>query len=448
MTMRSLPPTPWLISFALLVLPVAVRAATVEGFQYYADLPDSLKPNQLYQVPLSPDLLKQCRIDCTDLRVLDLEGREIPYVILKNAFSPEPAKTYDLTIKNYASETDSATLTLELPKQHEPIEQLDLDITGRDFTKRATVYGSDNGRDWRRLAEDAVYDFSSQVDLRKTSISFEKTDHRFYRLKLTDEPASKDPGRSIRLTYDGLDFTANDVKAKKLKINRVLGSTRSGKAKPDVFDEALFKEFRSSRDEKGKTILLLEAGLPFEKIEFTIAGPSYYYRNVQIYSSETGKEDSFRMLTQGVIYRFPLGRSDQERSFIEHSSGRHLFYRIVLDNGDNPPLEVSAVKFRWVRRNLYFVAISGEGPYRLYLGNAGLERPNYDLVKFIRPDNWFEQRFDEIAPGPVKKNSGYQPGGDKIDRARVEKIVLVSVMVVLAAGLTFWLYALLKRSGT
>jgi hypothetical protein len=154
------------------------------------------------------------------------------------------------------------------------------------------------------------------------------------------------------------------------------------------------------------------------------------------------------MLTQGVIYRFPLGRSDQERSFIEHSSGRHLFYRIVLDNGDNPPLEVSAVKFRWVRRNLYFVAISGEGPYRLYLGNAGLERPNYDLVKFIRPDNWFEQRFDEIAPGPVKKNSGYQPGGDKIDRARVEKIVLVSVMVVLAAGLTFWLYALLKRSGT
>jgi len=446
--MRSLPPTTWFISFALLAVPVAVGAATVEGFHYVAELPDSLKPNQLYQVPLSPDLLKQCRLDCTDLRVLDREEREVPYVILENAFSPEPAKTYDLTIKNYATDTDSATLTLELPKQHEPIERIDLDIAERDFTKRATVYGSHNGREWRRLAEDAVYDFSSQVDLRKTLIKIEKTDYRYFRLRLKDEPAFKGQGQSIRLTYDGLDLTVNDVKAKKLKINRILGSTRRGKAKPDVLDEALFKEFPSSHDDKGNTILLLEAGLPFERIEFTIAGPSYFYRNVQIYTSESGKEGSFRLLTKGVIYRFPLGQSDQERNFIEHSSGRHLFYRIVLENGDNPPLEVSAVKLRWIRRNLYFVAISSGGPYRIYLGNAGLERPNYDLAKFIRTDNWYEQPFDEISPGPVKNNSGYRSGGDKIDRARVEKTVLVIVMMGLAAGLTYWLYALLKRSGT
>jgi Protein of unknown function (DUF3999) len=436
---------PWVISVALLAFPVTVEAATIKDFRYAANLPNSLKPDQLYQVHLSSDLIKESHSDFSDLRIMDRDGKEVPFVVLENAFSPVPAKTYELTVKKYESRTGSATLTLEMPKDHEPIDRIDLDITGQDFTKRATVSGSNNGRSWHRLAEDPIYDFSSQVILRKTFVEFADTDQRYFLIKLTDESPPKSPDRSIHLSYDGLDFSANDMKAGKLKINRVRGSAAARKANPDVYDEVSFENIQSSRDDKGRTIILLGAGLPIERIEFTVARPSYYYRNVQVFTSETGKEDSFRLLTQGVIYRFPLGRTDQQNNKIEYSSGKHLFYRVVVENGDNPPLEISTVKFRWIRKNLYFVATSGEGPYRIYVGGVDRNRPDYDLSKFIRQDNWSEQPFIPIATEPLRNNGAYRPVGQRIDRARVEKAVLIFVILIIGAGLTYWMYSLLKR---
>lgn len=426
--------------------PLKADALTGKDFRYYSELPGLLEPNRLYQVHLSADLLKRCRADCQDLRVLDSQGGEIPYVILDHTFPAKSINTYELTITDYTADSDSATLVLKVPEQHQAIESIELVTSDQDFKKHIMLYSSDDANEWKLLAKDAIYDFSSQVNLRKTVVKFEKVDRRYFRLQLIDDPPLEDSGPSMHLTYDGLDFSVDRAKGEKLQIHHVLGRTGSEEATPAVLDEAVMGDFKETLDDKGNTVVLLDAGLPFDRMEIDVANPSYYYRNVEVYFSDTGEKDSYRFLTHGTIYRFPLAGSDQEKNQIGYSSSRHLSYKIVVVNGNNPPLDIRTIKLRWIRKNIHFIALNGPGAYSIYLGHDELSKPAYDLSKFIRQDNWTSQPYEAVNIRSVKENKDYVPTGGKTDRAKIEKMVLLVVVAGVAAGLVYWLYFLLKRS--
>lgn len=423
----------------------ATSLLTPRDFQYYVDLTGRIKRNTLYKVHLSANVLKKCAAGCSDMRLFGSDHNEVPYVIIENESPGEKHESYTLKITKYTDQIDSTVITMELPEKHRPISLVDLDIADRDFLKNAALYGSHDMKSWNKLVEDTLYDFSFQVDLRKTNIQFTKSSYRYYRIKLIDAQRVGNDHPSIRLKYEGLDFSVDNLKNKKLRIHKMVASTTSKTDRTVVYDNAVFTDFSMHLDEDRNTVIILDADLPADRISFDLSHP-YYYRKVSIHTSDTGKEDSYQYFTQGSIYSFPLSGFTEARNDISYPTPKHRYYKFIIENKNNPPLDVRSIKFEWVQKNLYFVALSDSWKYALYFGNGTVYRPDYDLSNFIRQDNWFEQKHEILETVPVTQNADYIPTLSKDKRTQIEKIILTGIVILLVLGIGYWLYKLTGKA--
>ncbi len=58
---------------------------------------------------------------------------------------------------------------------------------------------------------------------------------------------------------------------------------------------------------------------------------------------------------------------------------------ITVDNGDNPPLAITAVQLLSVERRVYFDP-QGKSSLKLYYGDSKLDSPVYDYARFFKRD--------------------------------------------------------------
>jgi len=423
----------------------AAVSLTPNNFKYSIDMEGPIKSNSIYQVQLSSGILQKSAAGLNDIRVFDLNNNEIPYVIIENEYPDEVIETYSLEIVDYFEDKNFALITIKLPEKHQPISLIDLDIVNRDFKKNFILYGSSDMKNWDLLAEETIYDFSSQVDLRKTRIKFKKSGYRFYRIKLTDAGVKTGTDKSIKLKYEGLDFSVNNIKDKSLHINRIIGITASREDKIRVYDEKMFTDFSLNLNKDRDSVITIEADLPFDKMHFDISN-AYYYREVELYFSETGKEDSYSLITRSPIYNFSLFGLNETKNYIENKQGKHKYYRIVVKNKNNPPLEVKSIRFEWLQKNLYFVALTDSGKYLLCFGNNIINRPDYDLSNFINQHNWFKQKHEKLKINQIKLNADFRQELSKDKKGQIEKIILTAIVIILVIGISFWLYKLIGKT--
>jgi hypothetical protein len=177
-----------------------------------------------------------------------------------------------------------------------------------------------------------------------------------------------------------------------------------------------------------------------------VADP-YYYREMTLLSSETGQEGSYQVLSRLPVYRFPLsdGRRETNNSF-DLRTGKHAFYRMEIRNKNNAPLALQGLVLSWIRRDLYFIAPEAADRYVVCFGNTALSRPEYDLERFITQATLPQQRFEQRTAGPLRENAGFVADTPRERKARTEKILLTSVVLLLAAGMGYWLYRLMRLS--
>lgn len=437
---------PALVVLCALIPPASGGATTLgcDDFQYCTDLGGAFKTNSLYTIHLSRAIVEKSRARFADLRLLSDRGTEIPYVIIDEDHRGEPVKTYTLGITDYASRQESATITAKLPKDHRPISSIVLKTDDRDFHKKAVLSGSSDGKSWRILAERAIYDFSSQVDLRNTKIPFKPSRYRYYRLKLVDVQSGGDHQQAIKLKYEGLDFSVNEVRKKALRIQRMEGVTGRSETKGAVYDRKVFLDVPVELDKAGNSVIILKAGVPMDRISFTLSNP-YFSRAVRLRYSDTGEDDSYRPLNRSTIYRFTLAGRKEAKNVIEARSSKHRYYKIVIANKSNPPLDLQGLTLSWVRKNLYFVALNDGAAYSLCLGNTVLSRPDYELKRFITRDNLSRHTAQPVQTGPVTANAGYVPAPSGEGKARMEKLILTVIIIILVLGMGFWLYRLVRK---
>lgn len=428
-------------------IPAAAVAAvpTPSDFSYCADLQGAVKAESLYQIHLADEIVQKAGAGFDDIRLFDTSQKETPWVVIPNVPPHETIETYPLEITGYDSDALSVTITLKLPQKHRSISVMDLKVADRDFKKRVALFGSSDGKTWQPVAEDSIYDFSSQVNVRRTKIEFAKTDYRYFRLKLTDFKPQAGAGPSIKLHYEGLDFSVNGLQKKDLRIQSVEGSTQTPSEKKPVYDLKTFDNLAPALDRDGNTVIILHADLPLDRLTFDIANP-YYYRTVTVYGSSIGKEDSYQYLTSQVIYRFPLSSEQhEEKNFIEQREPKQAYYKIVIMNKNNPPLELKGLAFARVQQNLYFIALKNNERYSLCFGNPHVRRPDYDIANFVNQNTLSQNVYARVELASLRASGGPQPTlGDRF--AGMEKLVLRIVVILLVIGMGLWLYTLMKKT--
>lgn len=437
--------------FLLLSIDYPADSAVIpDDFKYSAEIAGPVQKNTHYQVILPDEILTKCFQDCRDFRLSGPDDSEIPYVVLKN-ISLEKIEKYDLEVINYDYNDDSGTtvITLKLPHNYKPISIMHLSTTEHDFKRGLQLYGSYEAGKWELIKEDTIYDFSSQVNLRKTEINFKPSDYRYYMIKMLKGQMTDVASENMSLQYNDLQLIVTNLKKDgKISISRFTGQTSSEESRTAVYDEIELKEFDRSIEKEKDTVITFEAPLQFEKVFFNIADP-YYYRHVDIFVSDSGKKDSYKLLSKDFIYRFDISGDEEIKDYITCSSKQHKFYKIIINNKDNPPLALQTIKLKWLQKVLYFIGLHDSPSYSLYIGNPLLKQPEYDLSRFIRQDNRDVKVSEPLQISSIVENHAYQPAESPVDRERTEKTVLTFIVILMTAGISFWLYTLLKKtSGT
>lgn len=270
------------------------------------------------------------------------EHRQIPVSVLQQ--STVESKTRFLVDMSAVAEYDHVKLTL----------------AAKNFVAHARVEGSDDahGKNWALLGSGILYDLSKDRLGSNTMLRIPRSIYKW-----------------LRVTIDG-PVKPEDI----LSATSEIAEERSA-AWRDVS--------RSPRQDKNKaskdTILTfsLAQRVPAERVLFSFdPTQGNFQRNVEI-EDETG-----RWIGSGEINRIHIVRYGQKIDSEQYEvsfSTRTPTIKVIVRNGDDPPLKLTDARIQQMERRAYFDAPAGT--LLLYYGDEKLQAPVYDYAKlFVRND--------------------------------------------------------------
>jgi hypothetical protein len=425
----------------VLVFATAVVASpTPAAFRLVSKLSGTIPTDVPVRVPLPPEVLSVVQSDFADLRLFDNAGRETPYVIYEQVEAHREPASFRFEIVSYEQGEGGEAIILKAPDDAGTYREIELNIDGVDFNLRIEIASGTDGQEWQPLASGAVFDFSSRVDVRNTRVDFPPTHAPFLRLILADSEETERDNPEMRLRYEGLEFWTAGGKSGPFHIDSVLGWSGERRSAAPYLEHVTISDPATELDANGDTIVHLNVRLPVAYLGLDVAN-TYYYRHVQLLTDRDAENSEYRVAASGVIFKVP-GPADAEDELWLDRPIAHVRLKVI--NEDNPPLQIRGVDIGWVRRNLYFVPEAGQS-YALYLGNAEVKSPRYELRKLIPSDHAALASYVEASLSPVLPNPVFDPQGSRSGREAFEKTMLVILIVLVVCGLAVWAYRLLRN---
>jgi hypothetical protein len=391
-----------------------------------------------------------------DLRLFN-GAAEFPYATTLS--EPLQQENEDARILNPGLRDRRMVFDLAMPRH--PYTDVLLNLQGKDFLATATVAGESapNAHDRTELGSFTLFDLSSQRLSRNTNIPLPESSFPYLHVELAIAPAPGTPGVPV---VPGM----------------LLGATvPPSREAQTVYTTAQQSSGFTQRGRRTVATFALPVHVPIERISFVLA-PGYkgnFSRSVRIDAqaqpappreaaadpgaggnaeaaqSETATATILRVhtteTTQATQTSGPVEIPVEEEELsvpvaIGSNMQRPAKLEVAVDNGDDPPLPLAAVRLEMRQRRICFdpAAVT----QRLTLdygdaygdadsgGDAALQAPVYDYAKLFRP---------AAAPvsarlEPEHLNPGFRPPIDS--RPFTERhpellwVVLLGVLIILA----------------
>jgi hypothetical protein len=320
-------------------------------------------------ITLDRDAYEGARADLGDLRVVDDRGREVPYWLDRGEVGSSERRRPEIRNRGFLRGRQ-ATAVLDFGSVF-PKSGLGLSLSGDNFRRRVMAEGSEDGRNWVTLTDDAyVFAVPPPDAARYEWIQLPRGDHRWVRVTVFHGP--DDPGRiEIRDAW-----------------------TEVGRAASAERPVALVTQSRAEDPERHETILTLDLGArhqPFRAILLDVQD-ARFFRGVAVEArreppprrpGERPRSVTWALLGECAIYRYEEGGRKRESRRVE-VAGRERVVRLRLRNRDDQPLGLGAVTVLAPVERLVFESAEG-GRYRITYGQPDLPAPQYDLVRTL-PD--------------------------------------------------------------
>jgi hypothetical protein len=363
-----------------------------------------------------------------DLRLIRGEVEEIGYAIY---VPQEPASKIlerSARVFNIAKiGGQAAEISLDLGDTPAMTNGVRLETPTKDFGCAVTVEGSNDGESWRTVRSDgAIFDFPAEPHGRFTTISFPDARWRYLRL-VVSAPPGKRP----------IDLTGATV----------FQEVQASRSELPLMVHHSVKE-RTETHLNHQTQILLDLGarhLPVSRIIIQTTSENFS-RLLHLEVSDDSRvwQDAGR----GFIFRFRTDRYREECLKVEfpESFGRYL--RVVILDGDNPPLAISGVSVQGRPRYMFFPFQAGK-QYRLFYGNPHASGSQYDypdVFRRVHRRSAIEARLGEPLQNPRFIATAEAPRG--YPWAQRNRWVLYLVLALAVAGLGSVAMRALRRADT
>ncbi len=343
----------------LLLAAVAIQSAPQSSVAYFShvrevEVSDATRQN--YMV-VDEQIWSEAQDDLADLRLYAADGTEIPYA-LRLERSATLQTDADVKLLQPGTIGGKTQFVLDVSGVEE-YNRVRLHLESRDFIARATVEGSDDLRaaHWLKLAEVTIYDFSKEKLGSNSTLRLPDTRFRY-----------------LRITISG-----------GVSPEQVQGASVARYAeKPGQW--TMVRELTGFREEGKTTVISLDwpARLPLERVTFAVDPEQINFRReFQVFNNEN------RPVASGSLSRVRVkrvgGQVDSEELALDLNGVRSSRFRIVIQNGDDPPIRLRSVQGLALERRVYFDP-RGNSRLKLYYGDPQLTSPVYDYAKFFQAD--------------------------------------------------------------
>lgn len=312
-----------------------------------------------YRIFISPELSPYLNREFTNLRIIDQLNKEVPYLFQKEipTFYTQRFKEYQLVEKKQQKNC-CTSLTLKNP-DNQPINNISLSIKNADVTKHATLLGSDDKQNWFALKQHFILDAIDNIN--QTSeikiVDFPLSNYTYYLLQIEDSTSAP----------------LNILKAGYYEIN-----SEEGK----YTEVSSFKILKSDSVNRKKSFIRItfDTIQVIDKISLSLTGTHYYLRKASLYVNKV------RQNKKGAIEHYydllsEIELSSKQKSVIDLPGIMANQFLIVIENEDNPTLEVAELKAYQLNR--YLTAwLKQDDQYKLSIGITDLQEPTYDLAFF------------------------------------------------------------------
>lgn len=272
-----------------------------------------------------------------------------------------------------------------------------LDVTGQNFIATVKVTGSQTqmGGAPTQIGAYTIFDLTREKLGRSTVLHLPRSDFRFLHFRI-DGPIAPE-------------------QMKGLKVLRVAAS------QPRYVTVAE----SSDVEQKGRESVIrftVPAHIPVDRVVFVPgASPTDFSRDVRIRvqpvapakasdaEAQAGPFDAYGNVLR--IHRVEQGhRLNEERLSVAAPGGvpyKAARWTVTMDNGDDAPIALRAVRLEMVERDVCFHA-EGGAEYTLYYGDSALTAPQYDYATLFVP----QPNAAMAKLGPEVENPAYEPRPD------------------------------------
>lgn len=359
---------------AVVLLAVAAVTPEVRYFRYErAVVPVPAKtPATSGQtcVALDAGLFAHAAPGLTDLRLYRAENggeTETPFVI----YEPEPvaAAAKEIAVMNLGTVAGQTSFDAEMPDG--AYSDIVLDVQGENFIAKVAVTGShDQTSMATRLGSYTIFDLTNQKLGRSTVLHLPQSNFRYLHFMII---GSVKPQQVAGLT-----------------VERAAHGQQSYMTVAET----------ASVMQKGRESLVqftIPANVPVDRVEF-VPGPQpqNFSRDAAVTVKRIGEANEGELpatvSSAGNLLRVH-GVHDGHRIDEEHLAVDAPYvdlstasqWTVTIDNGDDAPLDLKAVRLEMAERELCFDAAAGAS-YTLFYGDSALSAPRYDYARLFTPE--------------------------------------------------------------
>jgi hypothetical protein len=318
---------------------------------------DSAVAVQPAEIRLPWEIFAHCNAGCTDLRIVDAQGEEVPYELDTDRASSR-SESHEAHIVENSFAADKYTQVVgDLGGDAPFYDRVRIETPLADFIVWAEVALSDDAKTWRIVEPRApIARFRSRSVDGTQTISFQGLNSRYIRVRIFE----------AQQQFNVTGLTVLREESHPAKLSEVPSGFQLASS-DDTTETAWSSSLASGR-------------IPVSRVQFETE-TTEFYRAVRISSSEDGKVWNYR--GSGVIYRYKQGAAVRESLAIDFAEwpGNRLL-RVDVINGNDQPLRNAKLSLFAVPRAIVFRPQPNTN-YRVVYGNDRAGAAQYDLSHFL-----------------------------------------------------------------
>lgn len=321
-------------------------------------------PNKgVYQFDLAPDLMDKSQADFRDLRLVDQDGQEMPFVITT---ASGPVRQPPANVKSFTTAWSDGNTVVHL-KIHsaEPVTEISLSIPSNDFHRSAQLEAFD-GRDWVTLLDHYPIYRQNFPFAENTSFQFAAIRAQEFRITIPDE-------KEKHVIIHGASIRAEE--------------TYDANSAPTITYPVTIRDRVESAGQSYYLIELPAGNFPIYSLRFNIGNP-VFQRQMRL-AVPNMEEGTIRenIIGAGTLLRTADTNNNdpkiQVRLYGCQSATRQC--RLYIENQDNPPLSIQSLEATTIPRTVTFYALKS-GHVHIWTGNPKSPKPSYDIAGLKIPE--------------------------------------------------------------